>query len=229
MVTRSLITRILRGARNMALAAGLPGLALAQPINLQPPEPGSNVSARPVPTQAPTQRFSPYALGQAQAHLAAARVAYERGRTAEAEDALDRAETDLLNQPPGVEGARSPDSERAITDIGTVRQSLARRDRQGVLLGISDAMSAATLAALVPVSAPTALTAAPARVVVTEIPAPTPTYALLPGHWDLQGWKYAWVPPEALPRRAEARPFVQGQYVWRNGEWEWVPAHYDSN
>jgi hypothetical protein len=213
MVTRSLIAVSRRSAGGMALAACLTRLALAQPLS----------------TQAPTQPISPDALGQVQAHLAAARVTYERGRTSEAEGALERAETELLNQPPGVEGAHSPDTERAITDIGTVRQSLARRDRQGVLLGISDAMSAATLAARVPVSAPTPLPAAPAGAVVTEIPAPMLTYALLPGHWALQGWKYAWVPPEALPRRAEYRPFVQGHYVWRNGEWEWVPAHYDSN
>ena len=107
MVTRSSITRILRCAGGMTLAACLPRLTLAQPINLQPPEPGRGVAPQPLSTPTPPQPISPDALGQAQAHLAAARVAYERGHTAEAEDAIERAETDLLNQPPGVGGARS--------------------------------------------------------------------------------------------------------------------------
>ena len=226
MVTRSLITRILRGAGGMMLAACLPRLTLAQPINLQPPEPGRGVAPQPLSTPTPPQPISPDALGQAQAHLAAARVAYERGHTAEAEDALERAETDLLNQPPGVGGARSPDSERAVTDIEAARQSLTRR--QGVLLAISDAASATTLVTRVP-SSSSAPAAPPAPAAVAAAPAPMVTYALLPGHWALQGWKYAWVPPETVPRRVEYRPFVQGHYVWRNGEWDWVPAHYEFN
>jgi hypothetical protein len=203
MVIRSPMTRILRCAGGLALAACLPR------INLQPPQP-----------------ISPDEVGQAQAHLAVARVAYEHGRTAEAEDAIERAETNLLNQPHGVGGARSPDSERAITDIGAARQSLARRDRQGVLLAISDAMSATTLAPRVPSPTPAAPPAVPTAAKVV-LPAPIVTYALLPGHWALHGWKYAWVPPETVPRRVEYRPFVQGHYIWRNGEWEWVPGHYE--
>jgi hypothetical protein len=229
MATRTLITTILRRAGGVALAACLPPLTLAQPINLQPPGPSSGVAALPLAAPAPTQAISLDAMRQAQAHLAAARVAYERGRTAEAEDKLERAETDLLNQPPSAADAHSTDTEHAITDIGTARRSLARRDRQDVLLAISDAMSAMNLAARVASPTPAALPATPAAAEVASSPAPMGTYALLPGHWALRGWKYAWVPPETIPRRAEYRPLVQGHYVWQNGEWQWVPAHYESN
>ena len=56
---------------------------------------------------------------------------------------------------------------------------------------------------------------------------PTVTYALLPGHWQLQGSQYVWVPPETTPRPVTYWRFVEGQYVWRGGEWVWVPAHYE--
>jgi WXXGXW repeat (2 copies) len=61
-------------------------------------------------------------------------------------------------------------------------------------------------------------------------PAPAPpiaTYALLPGHWQLQGAEYVWVLPETVPRPVAYWRFVQGRYVWRGSEWIWVPAHYE--
>ena len=56
---------------------------------------------------------------------------------------------------------------------------------------------------------------------------PTVTYALLPGHWQLQGSQYVWVPPETIPRPVTYWRFVEGQNVWRGGEWVWAPAHYE--
>jgi hypothetical protein len=56
---------------------------------------------------------------------------------------------------------------------------------------------------------------------------PTVTSALLPGHWQLQGSQYVWVPPDTTPRPVTYWRFVEGQYVWRGGEWVWVPAHYE--
>ena len=53
------------------------------------------------------------------------------------------------------------------------------------------------------------------------------TYALLPGHWQLQGSQYLWVPPEMIPRPVTHWRFVEGLYVWRGSEWIWVPAHYE--
>ena len=68
-------------------------------------------------------------------------------------------------------------------------------------------------------------TAAPPQ---RTVPPPV-TYALLPGHWDLHGARYVWVPPETHLRRVEDRPLIQGHYAWRDGNWLWVPSHYGSN
>lgn len=56
---------------------------------------------------------------------------------------------------------------------------------------------------------------------------PTITYGLLPGHWQLQGSQYIWVPPETIPCPVTHWRFVEGLYIWRGGEWIWVPAHYE--
>lgn len=56
---------------------------------------------------------------------------------------------------------------------------------------------------------------------------PVVTYALLPGHWQLQGAQYVWVPADTVPRPVVSGRLVQGHYVWRAGEWIWVPAHFE--
>ncbi len=55
---------------------------------------------------------------------------------------------------------------------------------------------------------------------------PVVTYALLPGHWQLQGAQYVWVPADTVPRPVVSGRLVQGHHV-RAGEWVWVPAHFD--
>jgi YXWGXW repeat-containing protein len=70
-----------------------------------------------------------------------------------------------------------------------------------------------------PASPPVARPAPP----VTQ---PTATYALLPGHWQLEGAQYLWVSPETVPRPVEYRPFIQGHYAWRDGQWVWVPPRW---
>jgi len=52
------------------------------------------------------------------------------------------------------------------------------------------------------------------------------TKALLPGHWQLSGWQYRWVPPETQLRPVDTRAFEPGHYVWRDGVWAWDPGHY---
>jgi hypothetical protein len=221
---------LLRSLVAAGLSACLPDLVTAQPINLLPPGPGAANTAQPlVPLAVPIPAPSQPAAGAARAHLATARGAYLSGRIAEAQKALERTETDLMNQPPGSAGNRPPATQRALLDIGVAQQALGRRDRQGVLLAINDAVTAMTLAARMP-PPPVAAAAVPAAGTPPGPPPPPPaTYALLPGHWELHGWKYVWVPPENLPRRVEYRPFVLGHYVWRDRRWTWVPSHYASN
>jgi hypothetical protein len=70
----------------------------------------------------------------------------------------------------------------------------------------------------------------PTPVIAPAAPlAPQPiTRALLPGHWQLQGAGYVWVPPETRLRVVEARPLIPGQNVWTHGRWIFVPTHYGS-
>jgi WXXGXW repeat (2 copies) len=91
------------------------------------------------------------------------------------------------------------------------------RDRPGAIRAIDDA-----LAASVVVDRPVA--AAPAGIPAPQVP--RVSYSILPGHWQLDGARYVWVPLEARPRRVEDRAFALGHYVWRGGEWSWMPGHF---
>jgi hypothetical protein len=53
------------------------------------------------------------------------------------------------------------------------------------------------------------------------------TVALLPGHWQLIGADYVWMPPDRVPRPVESRPVNEGRYVydWSGGKWVWDPPH----
>ena len=113
----------------------------------------------------------------------------EAGRIGEAQEALERAETRLLSVSAAPVQASSPDSQHAVLAIGAARRALAVHDRQGAIRAIDDALAAVTFAARLatPSPPPVALTQpAPAQPIVT--------YALLPGHWQLQGAQYVWVP-----------------------------------
>ena len=220
--------------RRIAIAAGLacwsaaPLPALAQPTPLLPPTGvltgngpqsythSASVTALPSPTlstDAPPGAF-----------LEVARTALQGGRTGEAQEALERAETRLLDHPVEPAQIDAPDDTRAVLDIGVARRALARRDRSGAIRAIDEALVASALAARP--TPPVPVASAPAATPVPAPPVPTVTYALLPGHWQLDGARYVWVPSDTSLRRVGDRPFVQGHYVWRGGEWTWVPSHF---
>ena len=139
------------------------------------------------------------------AFLEAARSAVDRGQTGEAQEALERAETRLLDRAVGLNSAQEPDDRRAVLDIGVARQALAAGDRPGTLRAIDDALAAPYLVAR---RAPP-LPATPYPVADFTLPSPRPpsvTYALLPGHWQLEGARYIWMPPETALRRVELGP-----------------------
>jgi hypothetical protein len=210
-----------------ALSTTAAGAASAQPIDLLAPP---TVSAPPTNTAPPdtrsvTESSVPAALVPSSEApvtiLAAARRALRAGRIEDAEDALEQGETRLLNGTAAAVQASSPDIDHAVLAIGAARRALAAHAFHGAVRAIDDALAAVTLAARVTTpAAPPAASAQPA-------PAqPTVTYALLPGHWQLKGAQYVWVPPETVPRPVAYWRFVEGRYVWRGGEWVWVPAHY---
>jgi len=191
------------------LAAAAPSLGAAQPIDLLAPAvtvgPSDMVSSD---TRSPTSPAAPVpsapADGSASAFLETARGSLAAGRTGEAREALERAEIRLLQRSAGLPQASPPDGERAVRDVGMARRALASHDRQGTLRAIDDALAAARAAPLSPPPPPAALPPPAAT-------QPMVTYALLPGHWHLEGARYVWVPPETVPRPVEDRPFIQGQ------------------
>ena len=168
------------------------------------------------------------------AFLFAARDAVERGLTGEAQEALERAETRLLDGTLPAAAAATPDRQQAVLAIGAARGALARRDRQAAVAAIDSA-----LAATDPSRPRVALAVAPAVAAIVipssasqpEVqaqvqPEPVITRALLPGHWALHGARYVWIPPETTLRRVQSAGLVPGSYVWRDGAYVWVPTHY---
>jgi hypothetical protein len=210
----------------LAMTAAAP--ASAQPIDLlgpvtvtAPPDNTARSDARSA--TAPSLPGPPLLSGEPPiAFLEAARQALQTGRIGQAQEALERAETRLLSVAVAPVQASSPDIEHAVLAIGTARSALAPHDRQGAIRAIDDASAAVTLAAQV--TTPSPPPAAPTQSVPVQ---PIVTYALLPGHWQLQGAQYVWVPPETVLRPVAYWRHVQGRYVWRDGEWVWVPAHYE--
>jgi len=207
-------------------------IALAQPVDLRtPPQtPGTRslVPGSLSPAIGPGMPLSPVPENDPPyAFLEAARAAIERGQTGEAQENLERAETRLLDRAVGTNSAQEPDDRRAVLDIGLARQALAAGDRAGTLRAIDDALAAPHLVARRTPPPP----AIPSPVANATLPPPGPpplTYALLPGHWQLEGARYVWVPPETKLRQVEARPLIEGRYVWSDGEWNWTPTHYRS-
>jgi hypothetical protein len=214
------------GMTALAISAAVP--AAAQPIDLL----GPSTMTAPPSDIAPSDTRSATALRlpgpplpsseSPRALLEAARQALDAGRIGQAQEALDRAETALLNGSGAPVTASPADTQHAILAIGAARHRLAARDRQGAIRAIDDALTATTLAVRVATPSP------PPEAPPQPRPAqPIVTYALLPGHWQLQGAQYVWVPHETVPRPVAHWRFVQGRYVWGGGEWIWVPAHYE--
>ena len=163
--------------------------------------------------------------------LEAARRALAGARTGEAQEALERAETWLLDgaaQPALAARSMMP----ALASTRAARQALAVHDRAGAAREIDAAIAALSASAAAaafppPVVAPTPLQPAAPLIVAAIPPGPPPeTKALLPGRWELLGANYVWVPPDTDLRQVDERPWQQGRYVWRDRAWVWVPAHY---
>ena len=206
-------------------------IALAQPVDLRtPPQtPGTRslVPSSPLPVIGPRVPLPPLMENDPpHAFLQAARSAVERGQTGEAQEALERAETRLLDRPVAISSAQEPEDRRALLDIGVARQALAAGGRAGALQAIDDALAAPYPEARH--APPLGATPSPVAAVTAPLRGPRPvTYALLPGHWQLEGSHYVWVPPETTLRHVETRRLVEGRHVWRDGNWHWVAAHYE--
>jgi hypothetical protein len=209
------------GYRALLLAGGMIGLAVpafAQPINLL-----TDLSQRPA--SAPVQSSHPF--------LAAAHVDVEAHRWKAAEAQLEQSEIFLLNggvkASNGVVTSPSPAMGYVIQARGAVKQ----RDQVDALLAIDEAVATMfpteppTQVALAPSPKPTPapVVSAPGPVLATPA-VPIVTKALLPGHWELTGWKYHWVSPDTTYRTVQTNPFIPGHFEYRGGDWIWVAGHY---
>ncbi|PPQ34148.1 hypothetical protein CCS01_12265 [Rhodopila globiformis] len=160
--------------------------------------------------------------------LRAARLSLAGGRTGEAQEALERAETRLLDDNAQPEMAAPP----ALADTRAARQALAVHDREGAARNVDAAIAALSTPAVAvtfppQVAAPVQIQPVAPAVVAALPPAPPPvTKALLPGRWELRGAKYVWVPPDTELRRVDERSWLQGRYVWKDGAWIWSAVHY---
>jgi hypothetical protein len=78
--------------------------------------------------------------------LGRAQAALRRGRTGEAQEALERAETRALDRSTAPENVSQPDQGPFIRAIGEARRDLANRDLPGTQRAIGNAMSASSYA-----------------------------------------------------------------------------------
>ncbi len=211
-----------------ALTTAAAAPASAQPIDLLPPPTLTALPNNIAPTEARSATALPLpsppvpSAEPPGAFLEAARRALEARRIGEAQEALERAETRLLSGSAAPVQASAPETEHAVLAIGMARRARAAHDPSGAVRAIDEALAALALGTGVATPPPPPI--APAQSAPDQ---PIVTYALLPGHWQLQGAQYVWVPPETVPRPVAYWQFVQGRYVWRGGEWVWVPAHYE--
>jgi hypothetical protein len=206
-------------ALSVSLAAGVATQAAAQPTPLLPPTIGN--SATDAYVASPVD-------ADARLLLLSARSAIEHGRTAEAREALERAETRLLGFATPALAPVEADDQRSVQLIVTARRSLMLNDRPAALRAIDGALKASDVAARPQPLSPLAIAAPvpPAAPVIPAPPVPTITRALQAGHWALDGADWEWVPPETVLRPVQTAPRVAGQYVWRDQRYVWVPAHY---
>jgi hypothetical protein len=189
----------LRWACVAAVAGVLPCPAGAQPIEL--PAPGAtagpgDMASSDIRSSISAAASMPPSLREAsvKTFLQAARRALAARRMGEAQEALERAETRLLQSSAGLPHTSSSDGEHTLRDIAAARSAAAARDRQGALRAIDDALTPVTR----PASAPD-----PGWLPVAPVPsAPAQamyTSAVLPGRWQLEGARYVWIPSVTSP------------------------------
>jgi hypothetical protein len=206
------------GNRSLLMIGGM--LVVAPPAFAQPANLLSSLGQQPATAAVQTHNSA----------LAAAHDAVEKHQWGAAEAELERSETLLLNggikSPNGVVTSPSP----AMAYVIQARTAVEQRDQVDALLAIDKAMS--TMIPPSGASSPVAVASAPASAVTAATPVPAAvaspmvTKALLPGHWQLAGWQYHWVPPDTNYRTAQTSPFIPGHYEYRGGAWIWVAGHY---
>jgi hypothetical protein len=166
--------------------------------------------------------LAPLPADAPRALLAAARRAVQAGRMGDAEALLERAETQELNAAEA-SAAPLPASAAVIEHISAARRAVVEGDRVEAVRAIDGAVEASAEGQRG--RAPPPVAPAPRPVAAPRPPVePLYTHALFPGHWQVTGASYVWVPPDT-----RLRPVVHcvpGTFVWRDGTWVWAPPRY---
>ncbi len=60
-------------------------------------------------------------------------------------------------------------------------------------------------------------------------PPPGGRYIWVPGHWQWNGYRYAWIGGRYDVRQPGWGHYVSGRWVWHGGagRWVWRPAHWE--
>ena len=221
-------------AQPINLLGPLPAQGTVQSAALPPPRPGTSLPMVPAVTT--------YDFDAAVPPLEAAHAALDGRRFGLAGQDLEVAETRLLNGGalPNATGITS--GGQALAQVRLARDATRQRDRQTAMTAVSIAIAAAERPVTVqappvvvlapPISAePLSVASSPPSQLPPAPPPPPPvpmtTKAMLPGHWQMGKWQYAWVRPQTTLHSVSSQFPVQGQFVWKDGKgWIWMPSHY---
>jgi hypothetical protein len=149
-----------------------------------------------------------------------------------AEAALERSETFLLNSGVRSSAGLVASPYQAVSYVIEARAYVQQRDQVDALLAIDKAISAPNAPeesrslGVVVVPPPPGTITTVTRQISAVVPVPMVTKALLPGHWQLVGWQYHWVPPDTTYRSVQANEYITGHYEYRGGNWIWIGGHY---
>lgn len=126
------------GGTGVGSGRGMDGSGGAVPLSNQ----ASNTSAANTRSEIAPRLPSPDAASNTpEAFLMAAQRALAAGRTGQAQEALERAETRLLTRATDPAMANTPDSAPMVMQISQARQALSRRDTAGARRAIDMAMA----------------------------------------------------------------------------------------
>ncbi len=212
---RSLLTAVLVAASLAAvpaMAAGTPQSGAAS--NIGPADTSSIIAPRlPTPPSGDDATVRQYLLD--------ARQALADGRTGTAQEALERAETRMLDRSVPAPRMHRPNRSPLVEQVTAVRQALGANDPNRALQILDAALS-------VPPNLPPGRPYVPVPPPQPEPipPSPGARYVWLPGHWMWKGAAYVWLPGHYEVVPATARHFIPGHWEPRGAAWVWVPPHW---
>lgn len=171
------------------------------------------------------------------------------GRGGAAQEALERAESRLLDRSVPIGTQDEPIRGRAVTTIAEARRALGGGNTPRAVQLVDQALALLAAepprdvgpegVAAMPPPPPTVMPATVIPLIQTsplpppplpvEVvpPPPAPSYVWEPGHWNWNGGAgYAWQPGRYVLTPPSATAFAQGHWAFQGGGWVWIPPHW---